>query len=159
MDDDKYYLTLALGLAHEQSKDPSTHVGAIIVNKNDPITSVIFGTNNLPEGITSVDMKDREAKLRCVVHAEMNAILYAARRGHELEGATMYMLAQKADKSFAPWGGAPCTRCTVEIIQAGIKEVVSITGELPEYWKADCEYAKGLLKEAGVEFRQVEYDR
>lgn len=51
----------------------------------------------------------------CVAgHAERNAIVNAARLGlHELKGTTMYMTC-----------AIPCTPCLIEIINAGIKEIV-----------------------------------
>src|SRR6185436_2467928 len=46
------------------------------------------------------------------VHAEMNALIQAARRGHAVEGATAYVT------------NMPCTTCAKALITAGIKRVV-----------------------------------
>ncbi len=46
------------------------------------------------------------------VHAEMNAIVQAARRGHSVEGATAYVT------------NMPCTTCAKALITAGVKRVV-----------------------------------
>jgi len=50
----------------------------------------------------------------CVAgHAERNALINAAREGISTKGSTMYMNC-----------GIPCTPCLVEIINAGIEEIV-----------------------------------
>lgn len=46
-------------------------------------------------------------------HAERNCILDAARRGTRVEGSTLYLTTQM-----------PCKDCAIEIVQAGIVEVV-----------------------------------
>jgi len=46
------------------------------------------------------------------VHAEMNAIVQAAKRGHPIDGATAYVT------------NMPCTSCAKALITAGIKRVV-----------------------------------
>jgi deoxycytidylate deaminase len=69
-------------------------------------------------------LHDKETKLRLVVHAEVNAILNAARVGIPLKGCTLYLAA--TDDTGAVWGGPPCTRCSLDMIQAGITRVVSL---------------------------------
>jgi len=150
---DRHFLVLALTHA-QMSKDPSTKVGAVIVGPDREIVSA--GFNGFPRGILdSVErLNDRETKMRLVVHGEMNAILAAARRGNALKGCSMYMAA--TDKSGDVWGGAPCTRCTVELIQSGIVEVVSYPiKSSPSRWHADLQYARELLAEAGIAYREV----
>ena len=46
------------------------------------------------------------------VHAEMNALIQAAKRGHSIEGATAYVT------------NMSCTTCAKALITAGIKRVV-----------------------------------
>ena len=46
------------------------------------------------------------------VHAEMNALIQAARRGHAVEGASAYIT------------NMPCTTCAKALITAGVKRVV-----------------------------------
>lgn len=46
------------------------------------------------------------------IHAELNAILYAAKRGISIEGATMYVTV------------SPCADCAKAIAQSGIKQLV-----------------------------------
>lgn len=151
---DRHFLALAK-LHGSKSKDPSTKVGAVIIGPDQEIISM--GFNGFPRGILDSDerLTNRDMKLKLVVHGEMNAILIAARNGIRLKDSTMYIVAQ--DISGACWGGAGCTRCTVEMIQAGIAKVVSYPlHTAPERWHADCKFAQGLMDEAGMQYREVE---
>ena len=152
---DQYFLDLALVNA-KMSKDPSTQVGAVIVGEDNE--TLCGGFNGLPRGIddTVERLIDRETKLKYVVHAEMNAVLVAARRGIRIKDCTMYIVARDTN-SGQIWGGCPCIRCTVELIQSGIKQIVSYDSSgVPERWKADLLEAEGLLKEAGIIYREVQ---
>src|SRR5271165_7034344 len=119
---DRHFLEMAVHHSR-MSKDPSTKVGAVIVGPDRELISA--GFNGFPRGIADTEerLTDRDMKLRLVVHAEMNAVLAAARLGVRLKGCTMYVAA--TDNSGDTWGGPPCTRCTVETIQSGIVEIVS----------------------------------
>ena len=119
---DRHFLRLAVQHA-AMSQDPSTQVGAVIVGPDQEIRSV--GFNGFPRGIADIEarLNNRDLKLKLIVHGEMNAILAAARVGIPLKGCTLYFAA--TDIGGAAWGGAPCSRCSVEIIQAGIAEIVS----------------------------------
>ena len=70
-----------------------------------------------------------------VIHAEINAISFAARYGIPLEGTTMYITM------------SPCSECAKAIIQAGIKEVVYYN----EYKDTN---GISFLKENGIKIRQ-----
>ena len=60
------------------SKDPSTKVGAVIVDSNRRILST--GYNGFPKGIKDDErLENRDEKLEMIVHAEINAILFAER--------------------------------------------------------------------------------
>lgn len=150
---DRHFLGMALHHAR-LSKDPSTTVGSVIVGPDREILSA--GFNGFPRGIadTPERLNDRDMKLKLVVHAEMNALLAAARTGMRLKGCTLYLAA--TDKSGAVWGGPPCTRCTVELIQVGIGEVVSFPiKSAPSKWADDLRMARELLAEAGVTYREL----
>lgn len=152
---DRFFLKLALVHA-EKSKDPSTKVGAVITDFDHVLIS--GGYNGFPRGIqdTHERLTDREAKLKLVVHAEMNAVLAAARKGTQLLGTTLYIVALDA-ASGATWGGAPCVRCTVEVIQAGIHLIVAPPMDLvPDRWRDSILESRRLLLEAGIEVREVE---
>ena len=150
---DRHFLQLCLDHAR-MSKDPSTRVGSIIVGPDREIVSA--GFNGFPRGIEDSQerLNDRDTKLRLIVHGEMNAILAAARVGTRLKGCTLYLGA--TDDTGLVWGGPPCTRCTVEIIQAGIAEVVSWSPKsVPSRWHDDIAFARTLLDEAGLVYREV----
>lgn len=150
---DHHFLSLALAHAR-MSKDPSTQVGAVIVGPSREILSA--GFNGFPCGIadTPERLAHRDTKLSLVVHAEMNAILLAARVGTRLLGSTLYLAA--TDDSGAVWGGPPCVRCTVELIQAGIAEVVSFPEKAKTKWHADLSLARALLSEADLVYREIQ---
>jgi dCMP deaminase len=150
---DRHFLKLALDNAG-MSKDPNTRVGAVIIGPDrEPLS---FGFNGLPRGVadTHERLHNRELKLMLTVHAEMNAVLNAARVGTALKGSTLYLAA--TDDSGAVWAGPPCCRCTVEIIQAGIAEIVGFPFKSgTSKWKDDIEMARQILAEAGVAYREV----
>jgi len=67
-----------------------------------------------PRYVPEMGFKSGEGLEWCVAgHAERNSIINAARHGIETNGTTLYMNC-----------GIPCTPCLVEIINAGIFEIV-----------------------------------
>ena len=150
---DRYFLGLCL-LNASMSKDPSTQVGSLLVGPDREIRSA--GFNGFPRGILDSQerLNDRDTKLKLVVHAEMNAILNAARMGTSCRGCTLYLAA--TDSTGLVWGGPPCTRCTVEIIQSGVIEIVSFPVKaIPSRWHEDLKLARELLAECGIHYREV----
>ena len=145
---------LGLSLYHSRlSKDPNTKVGSVIIGPDRELLSA--GFNGFPRGIadTPERLNDRDTKLKLVVHAEMNALLAAARTGMRLKGCILYLAA--TDDTGLVWGGPPCTRCTVEIIQVGICEIVSYpVKSAPSRWHADLMLARSLIEEAGILYRE-----
>jgi dCMP deaminase len=127
------------------SKDPSTVVGAVIVDANRRILST--GYNGFPEGIDDSPEKyeDREHKYAHVVHAELNAILDAGGRNIP-QGSTLYL-----------WGlpGPPCSGCAKHVIQTGIVRVVSRSGPYAARWAKEFEQARAMLDEVGVEYEEL----
>ena len=104
---------------------------------------ISMGFNGPPRGVADTRLHDREVKYRHIIHAEMNALLFAAR---SVEGATCYV-----------WPLPPCASCSSKLIQSGIARVVS---PLPpeEYFnrqEPDIILAYELLQESGVEFVPV----
>ena len=58
------------------SKDPSTKVGAVIIDDDRRVISL--GYNGFPKGVADDKrLDDREEKYKIVVHAERNALLFA----------------------------------------------------------------------------------
>lgn len=154
---DSRFLDLAK-LVSSWSKDPSTKVGAVLVGSDKEILSV--GYNGFPRGIADTPdrLNDRPTKYELVVHAEINSIMNAVRNGINTKGATMYMLATKVVDGKV-WGGAPCIRCSVETIQSGVsKIVVPRPTYMPDSWKDSCNKGAEILKEAGVELIEVDYE-
>lgn len=134
---DYRFLDLA-ELVGSWSKDPSSKIGAVIVDQDRRIVST--GYNGFPKGISDNEerLTDRETKYKLVVHGEMNALLFAER---SVKGCTLYT---------TPF--LPCSSCASMFIQAGIKRVVSRFTDNPR-WLESIELAKALFSEAGVECR------
>lgn len=119
------------------SKDPSTKVGCVITDEKHRIVSI--GFNGFPRGIPDAGLHDPDYKYARVVHAELNALLFA--RG-SVEGCTMYV-----------WPMPPCSRCAGPIIQAGILRVVSPPPE--ERWKESCAVGEQMFRQAWIEVSEV----
>lgn len=116
------------------SKDPSTQVGAVIVDDNNRVVSI--GYNGFPRGVEDDSrLYDRAAKLAIVVHGEMNALVFAQRN---LEGCTLYT---------SPF--MPCTHCAGVVIQTGIVRVVTWQSDNPR-WQEDFEITRRLFLETGI---------
>ena len=139
MEWDKYFFNLVDAVALK-SKDPSSQVGAVIINpKSNAILST--GWNGFPRGVDDLESryKDRDTKYKLVVHAEQNAILNAARHGIKLEGSILYV-------SFHP-----CHVCAARIIQCGIKEVYyKFNREIEKRWKESFNIADIIFIEANI---------
>lgn len=116
------------------SKDPSTKVGAVIVDNDNRVISI--GYNGFPKGIRDDNRLDnRDLKYDMVVHAEANALLFA---NAPVKGCTIYT-----------WPFQPCSRCASLIIQAGIQRVVSIENEETR-WVSNFQLAHDMLTEARI---------
>jgi len=142
---DRHFLNLAAEHA-KMSKDPSSKIGAVIVGPDREIRSV--GFNGFPRGVADTDerLNDREQKYDLVVHAELNAVLAAAMVGTSVKGCTLYL--------HAPFGGPPCIRCTVSLIQAGIIEIVGNVAEGNERWRDTLSKSREILAEVGITYRE-----
>lgn len=158
-DVDQKFIQVALQTAHG-SLDPSTKVGSVIVKrgKYGEWYEVARGCNSFPYGVANTPERwnDREKKLELVVHAEMNAVLAATRIGISLSGARMYVIATDT-KTGAIWGGPPCLRCSVEVIQSGIFEIVAPSFKnVPSRWLDSIQKALVILEETGIAYREIE---
>lgn len=129
-------------LAHEVaswSKDPGTKVGAVLVRDRRIIAT---GYNGFPHSIDDglERYANRELKLAFTVHAEVNALLNAAKNGAKTEGSTLYV-------TFPP-----CVSCSSSVIQAGVTSIVRPPVEsAPERWLDNFRMGDSLLAEAGIE--------
>lgn len=138
---DEYFMGLAYAAA-AKSKDPSTQVGAVIVDNDRRIVSV--GFNGPPRGVDDTNSySSRELKLLRVLHAEENAILFA---GRSLRDCSIYVTHH------------PCAHCAAVIIQAGIRNVFHppVGAEFHQRWQNDMEAARSMFAEAGVSRTVIE---
>jgi dCMP deaminase len=135
---DRRFLSLAEFIA-KWSLDPSTKTGAVIVDPHRRVVST--GYNGFARGVGDHYERyaDRDTKYKCVVHCEVNAVLFAHR---SLEGCTLYT-----------YPFSSCSRCAAVVIQSGIKRCVAppLPPELAERWADDLEWAALQFREAGVE--------
>jgi len=117
------------------SKDPSTKVGSIIVDNNHRIISM--GYNGFPTGIpdTEKEYNNRDIKLKKVVHAEANAIIFAKQ---DLSHCTLYV-----------WPFMPCSNCAGLVIQSGIKKIISVTNDEAR-WQESFKFTKDMCERANV---------
>jgi len=83
-------------------------VGAVLV-KDDNVIG--FGYNGTPKNMDNNCEENKVTKDE-VIHAEMNAILKAARHGYAVSGATLYLTL------------SPCKECSKLILQSGVKRVI-----------------------------------
>lgn len=167
---DKYFFDVTNVIA-SNSKCLSRKIGAIIVRDKSIIST---GYNGAPRGVSSCsDRYHNDERLKEAIvmrlgintkfpntcprqvlgyksgeglewctasHAERNTIVDAARRGVKVEGCTMYMSCP-----------VPCSPCLIEIINAGIVEIVVTSLEL---YDPMSEY---LLKESKLAVRQYNF--
>jgi dCMP deaminase len=132
---DKRFLELAK-LVSSWSKDPSTKVGAVIVDDQNIIVSV--GFNGFPKGIQDDDrLNHRDSKYQIIVHAENNALMFAKR---PLNDCTIYT-----------YPFMPCPRCAGMIIQSGIKRIVTYENTISRHrWDIDFAISRELFNEAKI---------
>ncbi len=132
---DSIYMELAQKLA-QRSHCVRAHVGAVLT-KDTRIISL--GYNGPPSGTHNCDLewpgvgcaKDSKGSCSLALHAEQNAILYAAKNGVSMQGATLYVTL------------SPCIACARVIFTTGIKKV---------FFKDSYANFKSLPTDEGVDF-------
>lgn len=138
---DEYFMGIAI-LSAKRSKDPSTQVGACIVDPCNKVVSI--GYNGMPRGVDD----DRipwghgdglDSKYLYVCHAEFNAILNT-RDGSALNGCRIYVTL------------FPCNECAKAIIQTGIKEIIYLDDKYHD--NVEEQASRRILEMAGVKFKQ-----
>lgn len=139
---DQYFMGVAK-LSALRSKDPSTQVGACIINTDLRIVGI--GYNGLPKGADDKTFPwgsegdFLETKYPYVVHAEANAILNATQ---SLKDSKIYVTL------------FPCNECTKLIIQSGITEIIY---ESDKYQHTkEHQAAIKMLDAAKVSYRKIE---
>jgi len=94
-----------------------------------------------PRYVPEMGFKSGQGLEWCVAgHAERNTLINAARFGISTKGTTMYMDC-----------GVPCTPCLVEIINAGVVEIVV---SKMTFYDQSAEY---LLKQSGLKCRVYDH--
>lgn len=118
---DEYFLNIAVAVA-AKSKDPRSPVGAVICSPDRLIVST--GFNGLARGVfDDPDILNTQGeKYLWICHAEVNAILNAARVGARLEGCSIFVTK------------FPCLDCCNAIVQAGIRRVYTHDDK---FWDGD----------------------
>lgn len=130
---DLRFLDLAAHIAG-WSKDPSTKVGAVIADAAHRIISL--GFNGYASGVEDTILS-REQKLARTIHAEANALHFAAQDVH---GCSIYVT------------HAPCSHCAAHIIQRGITRVVfdEPSVDFLSRWEDSYNEARAMFSEAGT---------
>lgn len=132
---DDIFMELAVNLAR-RSHCIKAQVGAVLT-KETRIISIGYngppaGTHNCDEEFAGVGCpRDSKGSCSLALHAEQNAILYAAKNGSTVEGATLYVTL------------SPCIACARIIFSMKIDRVI--------YYNSYAEY-KGIPVDEGVEF-------
>lgn len=132
---DDIYMDLAQTLARK-SHCVKMQVGAVLT-KDTRIISL--GYNGPPAGTHNCDQEwpetgcPRDSKGGCslAIHAEQNAILYAAKNNVSVEGTTLYVTL------------SPCLACAKVVFTSGIKKVI--------FLNSYAQY-KGIASDEGVDF-------
>lgn len=136
---DDYFMSVAF-LSAQRSKDPSTQVGACIVDKENRIVGI--GYNGFPRGCSDDALpwarEGEDTKYPYVVHAEANAILN--KHTASLEGCRMYVALH------------PCNECAKLILQSGIREIVYFSDKYHDLPAMGA--ARRMFDLAGVTTRQ-----
>ncbi|MCJ8327333.1 MAG: deaminase [Campylobacterales bacterium] len=136
-----------INIAHEISKASkcvSKQVGAVIV-KDGRILST--GYNGTPAGFTNCNdhwdgeyTKDHhEWSKTYEIHAEMNAIIWAARKGISIEGASIFVTLE------------PCSECSKNLIASGITRIVFDRA----YEHTNSEVISSFIKQNGIKIEQI----
>jgi dCMP deaminase len=140
---DEYFMGIAL-LSAKRSKDPSTQVGACIVNQYNKIVGI--GYYGFPIGCDDDALpwdksseNTNETKYPYVVHAEANAILNSTK---DLHCARMYVAL------------FPCNECTKLIIQSGVKEIIYLSDKYKD--TDSVKASKKMFDLAGVSYKQLD---
>ncbi|MEA3512051.1 MAG: deaminase [Campylobacterota bacterium] len=140
---DKNFINIAHEIA-SASKCVSKQVGAVIV-KDGRILST--GYNGTPAGYTNCKTywdseytkEHHEWSKTYEIHAEMNAIIWAAREGISIKGADIYVTLE------------PCSECSKNLIASGIKRIVYDRA----YEHTNSDIVSKFLKDNGVTIEKI----
>lgn len=137
-----YFFNIARCVARK-SKDPSTKIGVVTVDKDLSICST--GYNNFPRKVKDLESRynNRNLKYNFILHAEVASILEAARKGISLKDCTLIV---------PNWGAYTCHECAKAVIGSGIKTIIGENKEIfaGGRWQNSIEIANQMYDEAGV---------
>jgi dCMP deaminase len=146
---DRRYMELAKHVS-QWSKDPSTKVGAVLVNPE--LHQEFVGYNGFARGVddTPERLNDRETKYKFVVHAEVNAILKA---GAAARGSTLYVWPSFAIPNI-------CHECAKVAVQAGITRLVGYPPDpnnpRAARWGESISVAQLMFDEARIQYVTIQ---
>ncbi|KAM8938710.1 deoxycytidylate deaminase [Pelodytes ibericus] len=136
----EYFMAVAF-LAAQRSKDPSSQVGACIVNSENKIVGI--GYNGMPNGChddllpwARTAPNKLDTKYPYVCHAELNAIMN--KNSADVKGCVMFVAL------------FPCNECAKLIIQAGIKEVVFMSDKYHD--SPEMQASRHMLDLSGIKY-------
>lgn len=130
---DEYFMQLAKQVAARGTCDRA-YVGCVLVNEDNRIVSTGYnGSISGNKQCDEVGHTMRDGHCIATIHAEMNAIIYCAKKGISIDGSKCYVTHY------------PCLNCTKALIQAGISKVY-----YGEAYRID-EYAEELFKVNNIE--------
>jgi len=140
---DKSFINIAHEIA-SASKCVSKQVGAVIV-KDGRILST--GYNGTPAGYTNCcdhwkgeyTKEHHDWSKTYEIHAEMNALIWAAREGISIKNATIYVTLE------------PCSDCSKNLIASGIKRIVYDKG----YEHTNSDVVTKFLEDNGVVIEKI----
>lgn len=124
------------------SKDTKRKVGCIIL-ENESLIQLSCGYNGLPRKLKETKKRWlKENKDYYVIHAETNAIIQASRTNTNIKNSIMVC------------NRFPCHNCCMNLIQAGIKLLITVEPEwnnLSKKWKKSFFASKEMLDELKIE--------
>lgn len=140
---DEFFMSMAI-LASKRSKDPSSQVGAVIVDDDHKVVSI--GYNGMPRSIDDKDLswnknEGLDNKYLYVCHAEFNAILNV-RNGSSVSGCTVYVTL------------FPCNECTKAMIQTGIKKIIYLDDKYADH--IETKASKKMLDLAAIKYEKYQ---
>lgn len=138
---DTYFIDIA-DMVATRSKDPSTQVGAVLVN-NKRIVST--GYNGFPDWADDDDPAnwERPKKYELIIHAEINAIMYTQQEyAYDLRHHTLYCTL------------CPCFDCACSIVNLGVTKVVYKSDDNPRFQES-FKKAKDLFASCDVQCEKL----
>ncbi len=145
---DEYFISILDAVSQRATCDRGKSACIITLDNRILSTGYVGAPTGLPSCdefghlLREVKYEDGSIKQHCfrTIHAEQNAIVYSARYGVRLDGATLYCTM------------IPCYSCAMLIIASGIKRVVA----KHEYQSSNN--SKEMFLQAGIEFLVLNKD-